>query len=345
MSILFLGDFYYGYDHIKDDIREISRFIKENGYTVVLNLEGPITDSNEYIKKRGEHLRQSHCTIEVLKMLNVVGVSLANNHIMDFGGKGLKDTIEILDQNGIQHSGAGLSIEDACIPIVCFDQGRKYTIYCMTDSYEEGIIATKNDAGCAPIEVNFRKAGEGDKDGTVIAFLHTGFEYNTLPMPRNIKESQNLIDNGFRYVICSHPHLVQPMMEYKTGEIYFSLGNFYFSEFRQEFSEKDLRGKERGGCNIGYGIFIGNAKRSVSFEYCAGKDETLLNTDNCIQQLNAQSIAGFRYIIKCWKNRNNHNPILIGFRSIDNLMLKILDLLYLAYGIFRRCIRCWKRSD
>lgn len=345
MSILFLGDFYYGYDHIKEDIREISRFIKKNGYSVVLNLEGPITDSIECIKKRGEHLRQSQCTIEVLKMLNVVGVSLANNHMMDFGYRGLKDTIEILDQNGIQHSGAGRSIEEAKTPMVCFDRERKYTIYCMTDAYEEAVIATKLDAGCAPIEMDCRKDEVEVENGAAIAFLHTGFEYNALPMPRNVKEARHLIDNGFQCVICSHPHLVQPMMKYKTGEIYFSLGNFYFSEFRQEFNEKDVRNKEKGFCNIGYGIFIGDVKESISFEYCASKDETLLNTGNRIQQLNDQSMGKFLYVIKCWNNRNNHNPILIGIRIMDCLMLRMLDLLYHAHRALRRCIRWWKKSD
>ena len=51
MAILFLGDLFYDYDYITQDILEISDYIKKNNYSVVLNLEGAITDySNSKIK-------------------------------------------------------------------------------------------------------------------------------------------------------------------------------------------------------------------------------------------------------------------------------------------------------
>lgn len=336
MSILFLGDFYYGYDDIHEDIYKISKYIRENRYSVILNLEGPITNSNNEIKKRGEHLRQSRVSIEVLKMLNVVGVSLANNHIMDFGAQGLKDTIDILDHYGIQHSGAGKTIEEASLPIIYFDQGKKYTIYCMTDSYEEAVIATDIQAGCAPIK-NISSVSH-DSESISAAFLHTGFEYNILPMPRNIKEAKQLIENGFKYVICSHPHLVQPKMNYEDGTAYFSLGNFYFSEFRNEFDEKTIRKKEKGFCNIGYGVLTEGSKESIGFSYCSKKQETIILSDNSIAELRLNTMIIPSYVIQCWKNRNNHNPILMGIQSIDYMLLKMLDLLYWGYGLIRRWI-------
>ena len=52
MAILFLGDLFYDYDYITQDIFEISDYIKKNNFNVILNLEGSITKpSNPKIKK------------------------------------------------------------------------------------------------------------------------------------------------------------------------------------------------------------------------------------------------------------------------------------------------------
>ena len=74
MKLLFVGDFFYSYDIVKEDILEISNWINENGYRVVLNLEGPLAKNDRPIKKRGLNLCQSDLTIEILKKLNVVGM-------------------------------------------------------------------------------------------------------------------------------------------------------------------------------------------------------------------------------------------------------------------------------
>ena len=104
MGILFLGDLFYGYDDIKKDIFDIAEYIKKNNYSVVLNLEGPITDvSNTKIRKRGEHLCQSKDIGEVLKLLNVKGVVLSNNHMFDYLERGVEDTLEVLEKYNIPY--------------------------------------------------------------------------------------------------------------------------------------------------------------------------------------------------------------------------------------------------
>lgn len=335
MALLFLGDFYYGYSEIKEDILKMSKIFRKNDIRVILNLEGPITQADTPINKRGEHLRQSDLTIEVLKLLNVVGVSLANNHIMDFGESGLRDTIEILNRNGIQFSGAGLSLNDANRPMIIHDQDKEYCIYCMTDSYEEAVMATEKDCGCAPIIIRDIDPNYKSNNNTVISFLHTGFEYNTLPMPRNINKAKQLIDCGFDYVIGSHPHLVQPKMKYKNGNIYFSIGNFYFSEFRSEFEEKLIKNKNPGFCNLGYGIFVDEKVESIRVTYCLETNVTHVCMDNTIDEVEIHNNK-LMYIIQCWINRNNHNPILLGNDVIDNLLLAVLNFLYFVYGLLRR---------
>ena len=83
-ELLFLGDFLYDYDYIAEDIDEISNWIQLHNYSIVLNLEAPISNRGSKIKKRGPNLFLSSITIEILKKLNVIGVCIANNHIADY---------------------------------------------------------------------------------------------------------------------------------------------------------------------------------------------------------------------------------------------------------------------
>ena len=66
---------------------------------VLCNLEGPLTESDNPIVKSGPCIKSSAASAAGLKKLGIKYVSLANNHIMDYGDEGLKSTIKALDQN------------------------------------------------------------------------------------------------------------------------------------------------------------------------------------------------------------------------------------------------------
>lgn len=338
MAILILGDFYYGYDYIPEEIKNLSKFIKDNDFSVILNLEGAITEENNKICKRGEHLRQSSKVIEVLKLLNVKGVTLANNHIYDFGEKGLVDTIKILQKNGIQCSGAGLTETEAYKPIEITDNGKTYHFYSMTDSYEEAICidSALKTSGCANIDYNVTKRFNQGVKSYVI--LHTGFEYNTLPMPRNIKQCKEFVNLGAEGVICMHPHVVQPNVKYKNKNISFSLGNFYFSNFREEFSRKFINYKSKGFCNVGYGVVLGELENQyISVKYFPNKKITEFMEDKiCVAELKDKNNCSLKYIFQCLKCRNNYNPILLGINWIDSILIGMLNIAYYVYGILRK---------
>lgn len=335
MNLLVLGDFYYGYEYIADDIYEMAEYIKKNNYSLIVNLEGPITDAKAKLlpNKRGERLKQSSKVVDVLKTLNVCGVTLANNHIFDYGMQGLIDTISILDQNNIKHTGAGENLSQACNPMIIDVTEKSYAFYGMSDGYEEAVLASIDQPGCAPIELENVHFCD---NMTNIAFLHTGFEFNTLPMPRNIKESKYLIDSGFTYVFSSHPHVVQPYQNYRDCEIYYSLGNFYFSNFRKEFSDKKIKGKGTGYANIGYGIGITqNMNYHYKIEYVSSENKSKIYTDK-IEELEGDRITSFEYFLDCFHSRNNYNPILTGFTMIDKPLLLSLNIAYKVYSLIKK---------
>src|SRR5690606_10747225 len=86
---------------------EVYSLFQNSDYNIV-NLEAPVTESNSKIVKTGPHLRSNrNSTLEVLKGLNINLCTLANNHVLDHGEKGVLDTIDFCRENGIQTVGAG----------------------------------------------------------------------------------------------------------------------------------------------------------------------------------------------------------------------------------------------
>lgn len=337
MSILVLGDLFYGYDFLAKDILKMSDYIKTNNLTVILNLEGAITKNKSIlIKKRGEHLAQSVKIIEVLKLLNVKGVSICNNHIYDFGEQGLKDTIDILNKNKIKYCGAGLTEEDAKLPMIIEEKGIKYEFYGATDPFEESICCKNGSSGCLNIKNLNIKDLKKDESIKRIALLHTGFEYNTLPSPRTIKECRSFIDNGFDAVICSHPHITQPYEIYKDKNIYYSLGNFYFSADREEYQEKKIFGEKRGYCNIGLGVLIDrDFVSSIGISYDSVKKLSYFNKNIVPKTLEFNNL-GLKYSRKYMKCRNNYNPMLTGNIFLDEIKIFLLNCTYMIYGILKK---------
>lgn len=336
MSILFAGDLYYGYDFIANDIILMSEYISEVGCSTVINLEGAIVEDTSYqIKKRGEHLAQNKSVIEILKKLNVVGVSICNNHIFDFGTQGVISTETTLRKHKIKCCGIRLEAKKGLEPMLIEDDDFVYRIYAATDPYEESKCSFNGEVGCISISELLNYHIEKKCNNYInIAFLHTGFEYNTIPSIRTVKECRKLIDNGFDYVICSHPHLVQPYEIYKGRPIFYSLGNFYFSSFREEFQNKKIYAKSDGFCNEGLAIMLDGMKyKCIGIHYDNEKNLTFFSEKIPVEK--KEIVCDYNYNRQYIANRNNHNPALTG-NKLDSVKMNFLYLLYAIHGLYRK---------
>ncbi len=80
-------------------------------------LRGPITHSTMTEKKAGPSIKQSKTIFPLLEMNFVTHLSLANNHIWDFGERGFSDTTQALQNLGISYAGAGVDIDAIYEPI------------------------------------------------------------------------------------------------------------------------------------------------------------------------------------------------------------------------------------
>ena len=242
MKLFVFGDFFYDLNGTAEDLTEIGRRIREKNARVIVNLEGPITpDGGKGILKRGIRLNQGRDSIEALKCLNVSGVTLANNHIFDYGEKGLFDTIESLDKEGIKHCGAGKNLKEAIRPMVFTEDKEKAAVFSFGWGIEETVYAGNNRPGSAPRENGIvldtlREYASSHPDEKILVIMHWGFEKNSYPLPYDIDLARKILSiKNVISLIGHHSHCPQPFEVYKGKSVYYSLGNFYFGSKRKNY--------------------------------------------------------------------------------------------------------------
>ena len=197
----------------------------------ITNLEAPITKAKIAIKKTGPSLHASERTIEFLKTAGFSLLTLANNHIMDYGSEGLKVTMELASRHGLSVVGAGLSLDAAKEPYIFEKEGIKLAILNFAEN--EWSTTHGSAAGANPIDpvgnyYQIRDArGEVDK---VIVIVHGGHEMHNLPSPRIKKLFRYYIDCGADVVVGHHPHCISGFENYGNGYIFYSIGNFVFDQ-------------------------------------------------------------------------------------------------------------------
>src|SRR3712207_5614954 len=87
---------------------------------VVANGEAPISDA-PFVKSHGHPMATGPHTVGLLQRLGVTVALLANNHVMDHGEQGLRDTIAALEGAGIATAGAGTDLEAVARPLILGD--------------------------------------------------------------------------------------------------------------------------------------------------------------------------------------------------------------------------------
>ena len=195
----------------------------------ITNLECPLTLSNIPIVKTGPNLKAHPDCIYGIKFGGFNVVTLANNHIMDYGEQGLYDTINVCKKNDIHYVGVGKNIDEASKPLYLIAKGRKIAIINFCEN--EWSIAGKNKAGANPLNPvkNYYQIKEA-KENTdfVLVIVHGGNEQYEYPSPRMVETYRFFADLGVTAIIGHHPHCASGYEIYNNVPIFYSLGNFIF---------------------------------------------------------------------------------------------------------------------
>lgn len=223
----------WGFERVKAVTRASDLF--------VVNLECPFTDKGTKLQKNF-NFRARPELVAGLEAGGVDVVSLANNHLMDYGPEGLFDTLTVLDTAKIARFGAGRSLADARAPALVEVQGVKLAFlgyFFLGDRNIEPkeVIASESTPGVAGhfsdtaelkkmLTADVRAAKK--KADHVIPLFHWGREGKGTPEPYQVELAHAAIDAGASAVIGSHPHVLQGIELYKDRPVVYSLGNFVF---------------------------------------------------------------------------------------------------------------------
>lgn len=207
----------------------------------IFNLEIPLVNESSPIKKCGPNLIASTKCISAYKAMKIDLLTLANNHILDQGSKGLESSISTLKQAGISYVGVGNSIKEASRPKIISCEGKKIGIYACVE--HEFTVATENKSGANPVDlletpdhiIELKKQCD-----YVIVLYHGGKEQYRYPSPNLQKICRKLVEKGADLVVCQHSHCIGCKEEYKQGTIVYGQGNFLFDDEENEYWQTSL---------------------------------------------------------------------------------------------------------
>jgi poly-gamma-glutamate synthesis protein (capsule biosynthesis protein) len=230
ITLLFAGDFIPPQPDAGSLYSEnLLHVLSDKDFSIV-NLEAPLTRSLEKILKTGNNFKSSPDAIQHIVSGKFDAVALANNHIRDFGGQGVLDTLETCQKNNILTVGAGENLVTAAAPLIVTIKEKKigFVNFCE----KEFNIAGLNTPGANPfdtIDAFYQIQKAKLACDFVFVIYHGGLEYHYLPTPGIIKRFKFLIDSGADGIVSHHTHRYSGMMKYRGKPIFFGLGNFLAS--------------------------------------------------------------------------------------------------------------------
>lgn len=251
--------------------------------------------NNEFtISTRGTPLNKTYTfraapnRLNIYKEMGVNLVSLANNHIYDYGIDAFNDTLDYLKEYDIPHVGAGKNIDEAKEAFYYIAGGYKISFISSTRA-EKNIItpgATSDSPGVFRCYDNTLLKEtikeEKEKSDYVILLIHWGRE-DSHELEEVIKVSgREYIDEGADLIVGSHAHELQGMEIYNNKLIAYNLGDFIFNRETKDTGILSVTLNKNG--NLSY-KFIPCKQDNYKTSLLEGKEK-----DRVLNNMNSYSI-------------------------------------------------------
>lgn len=242
ISLLFAGDVWLS-NHVLQAYQLAGGIngVLDEGYRLLIgqadffmvNEEFPFSSRGIAAADKEYTFRLAPEQVSIFREMGIDGVTLANNHALDFGQEALLDTCAVLDQAGILHTGAGVNLTAAKEPVIIEKAGIRFGVIGTTRVIPEagwaagdshpGMLSTY-DAAVVLAEIKELKKS----CDVVVVMVHWGIEREEQPQEYQRTLGKRYIDAGADLVVGSHPHVLQGIELYQGKPIVYSLGNFVF---------------------------------------------------------------------------------------------------------------------
>lgn len=245
-TVAFAGDtmFDWGLRPVLDDkgyefpFEYVSKDLQRADYTVV-NLETAVTKESKKAEGQLYWINSDRKGLEAIKNSGVDMVNLGNNHVLDYGEKGLLDTIDAVNHYGLAYIGAGKNAEEAYRAEIVELNNQTVAFLSFSRFFPDSNWAVSaNKPGVTNgYDLNFviSKIKEAQKQANadyLIVNFHWGIENTNSPDPYQREYVKRIVDETETdAIVGAHPHWLQGFEFYQDVPVAYSLGNFLFPDY------------------------------------------------------------------------------------------------------------------
>lgn len=208
----------------------------------MLNNEFPYTDRGTPTEGKTYTFRANPGNVKYLYDMGVDIVSVANNHVYDYGEVSLLDTLTTLEEAAMPYVGAGRNLEDAVKPVYFIANDYKIAYVSATQieqgDYPDTKGAGENSAGvfrCWNPEKLYEVVAEAKENSDfVVVYVHWGQELSETLHWAQPDQATGLVEAGADLIIGDHPHCLQEIAYIDDVPVVYSMGNFWFNSKTQD---------------------------------------------------------------------------------------------------------------
>jgi poly-gamma-glutamate capsule biosynthesis protein CapA/YwtB (metallophosphatase superfamily) len=205
----------------------------------VVNLETSVTRSDDFAPGRGVHYRMNPANLPCLTAARPDVCVLANNHVMDFGLRGLEETLDTLAGASLRTAGAGRDAGAARQPaVVPVDAGHRILVFALgmpssgiprswaATRDRAGVDLVAHPSGAAAAEVAERVRQVRRPGDIAVVSVHWGANWGYEVRADEIRFAHGLIDGGVDIVHGHSSHHPRPLEVYRGKLVLFGCGDF-----------------------------------------------------------------------------------------------------------------------
>ncbi|RLV04295.1 hypothetical protein CTZ27_09960 [Streptomyces griseocarneus] len=204
----------------------------------VVNLETSVTRSDAFAPGKGIHYRMTPDNLPCLTAVRPDVCVLANNHVLDFGRRGLEETLDSLDGAGIATAGAGRTAALARAPAIVPLTGHRRVLLYSFGMPSSGIpwdwAATGERSGVNFV-ARFSRAAADDVTSRIrerkrpgdiaVVSVHWGSNWGYAVPPDDVRFAHALVDGGADLVHGHSSHHPRPMEVYRGRLVLYGCGD------------------------------------------------------------------------------------------------------------------------